>query len=134
MIGGVNWLMNVFEGGGGEVLIKPIGYAWLTEQNWIFFLPVFWPLKGNVNVGDIDFCLDHKETYIYSSFILICWTSILFACMDAKIRWFSLKEKIWTCRLCNRIPGIAFSDSPKLKAIKAIPVYFLKEGKVKCSS
>lgn len=37
-------------------------------------------------------------------------------------------------RLCNRIPGIAFSDSPKLKAIKAIPVYFLKEGKVKCSS
>lgn len=37
-------------------------------------------------------------------------------------------------RLCNRIPGIPFSDSPKLKAIKAIPVYFLKEGKVKCSS
>lgn len=37
-------------------------------------------------------------------------------------------------RLCNRIPGTAFSDSPKLKAIKAIPVYFLKEGKVKCSS
>lgn len=40
MIGGVNRLMILFEGGreGNETLLslKLVGCAWLTEQNWIF--------------------------------------------------------------------------------------------------
>lgn len=131
----------IWWGKGGEWNITVIETSWLCmgdRAKLDFFFPAFWPLNANINVSDIDFCLDHKETCVFSvaGFIFICWTSLLYF-HGYHYHVAKLNYSLWkrSGQGYNCILQYSIQWFTQIKGIiKTISVYILKESKVKCSS
>lgn len=103
MIGGVNWLMILFEGGGWSITFMKTSWLHLVDRAKLDFFPPILTIKCKYKCQWYWFLSwSQRNVCIFSSCMVssfICWTSLLFSWIPllpcCKIELFSLKEK-WT--------------------------------------
>lgn len=119
MIGGVNWLMILFEEGGWSITFMKTSWLHLVDRAKLDFFPPILTIKCKYKCQWYWFLSwSQRNVCIFSSWFHLYFMNISSFFMDTITmlqNWIILSERE-VDMLINIYCSIAFSDSPKLKA------------------